>query len=96
MRAVLPFVLVVALVVPIAVAQFGGMGGPKQPTFKPVKSDIPFIKCQVCEQLAKAAFRQVKAARDKVKPGHKVSRLVCHKPAVCSKGLTHCKLCHTH
>ena len=73
MRGLSALVCIVFLLAVTAQAQFGGMGGPQQPAFKPVKSDIPYIKCQVCEQMAKAAFRQVKAARDAVKPGHKVS-----------------------
>ena len=72
MRGLLLLVLAVSVAGPLAQAQFGGMGGPQQPTFKPVKSDVPFIKCAVCEQLAKAAIRQTKAARDEVKPGKKV------------------------
>ena len=64
-------------------AQFGGMGGPQQPTFKAVKSDLPFIRCQVCEQLAKAAVRQVKTARDEVKPGKKVRALKARPAVAC-------------
>ena len=47
--------------------QFGG----SWPTFTAVKSDIPYIKCGVCEALAKNAYRQVKTARDALRPGKK-------------------------
>ena len=48
--------------------QFGG----SRPTFTAVKTDIPYIKCGVCETLAKNAYRQVKTARDALRPGKKV------------------------
>ena len=59
------------LLVSPAWGQFGGP--PPTPSIPPVKSDLPFIRCGVCEALAKNAYRQVKAARDKLKPGKKVS-----------------------
>lgn len=53
-------------------AQFGGgFGG--APEAAPVKSDLPYIRCGVCEALAKHAFRQVKAVKDALKPRKKVS-----------------------
>ena len=51
-------------------AQFGGP--PPPPSIPPVKSDLPYIRCGVCEALAKNAYRQVKAAREELKPGKKV------------------------
>ncbi len=55
-----------------ASAQFGGgFGG--APEAAPVKSDLPYIRCGVCEALAKHAFRQVKTVKDALKPGKKVS-----------------------
>ena len=48
--------------------QFGG----SRPSYTAVKSDIPYIKCGVCEALAKNAYRQVKTARDALRPGKKV------------------------
>ena len=48
--------------------QFGG----GRPSFTAVKSDIPYIECGVCEALAKNAYRQVKTARDALRPGKKV------------------------
>lgn len=58
-----------------ASAQFGGFGGPAAKEAIPaVKSDLPYIRCSVCEALAKNAYRQVKAAKDAQKPGKKVRR----------------------
>lgn len=56
-------------------AQFGGMGMGMggEPEATAVKSDLPYIRCQVCETLAKNAYRQVKTAQDALKPGKKVS-----------------------
>ena len=52
---------------------WGQFGGPAPtPSIPAVKSDLPYIRCGVCEALAKNAYRQVKAARDKLKPGKKV------------------------
>ena len=63
-----------------ALAQFGGFGGPAAKEAIPaVKSDLPYIRCSVCEALAKNAYRQIKAAKDAQKPGKKVSRQhICH------------------
>ena len=64
--------LLPALVLLVSPA-WGQFGGPAPtPSIPPVKSDLPFIRCGVCEALAKNAYRQVKAARDKLKPGKKV------------------------
>ena len=58
-----------------ALAQFGGFGGPAaKETVPAVKSDLPYIRCSVCEALAKNAYRQIKAAKDAQKPGKKVRR----------------------
>ena len=58
-----------------ASAQFGGFGGPAAKESIPaVKSDLPYIRCSVCEALAKNAYRQIKAAKDAQKPGKKVRR----------------------
>ena len=54
-------------------AQFGGLGGPAQPEATAVKSDIKYIKCEVCQLVAKHAYRQVKAAETELKPGKKVT-----------------------
>ena len=64
--------LAVALVAS-ASAQFGGRGGPAQPEATAVKSDIKYIKCEVCQLVAKHAYRQVKAAEKELKPGKKVT-----------------------
>lgn len=45
---------------------------PGRAAAKAVKSDVQYIECQVCELLAKNAYRQVKAKRDQLKPGKKV------------------------
>lgn len=60
--------LALALLATQASAQFGG-----EPDAFPVKSDLPYIRCGVCEAVGKNAYRQVKAARDALKPGKKVS-----------------------
>lgn len=39
------------------------------------KSDVKYIKCEVCGLLAKQAYRQVKAAEKALKPGKKVRHL---------------------
>ncbi|KAF5831901.1 hypothetical protein DUNSADRAFT_12412 [Dunaliella salina] len=58
-----------------ATAQFGGMGGKKEePKAPAVMSDIPFIKCQVCEKMVKLAIAgtaQLKAKAEE-KPGGKL------------------------
>ena len=58
----------------LVVGQIGYMGmTTAKPEAKAVKSDVQYIKCQVCELLAKTAYRQVKAKRDELKPGKKAS-----------------------
>lgn len=64
------FVFLLSLAVAAVTAQFGMPPGKQEA--KPVKSDIQYIRCQVCELLAKNAYRQVKAQRDALKPGKKV------------------------
>ena len=49
-----------------------GFSNPKKPAAAARKEDIKYIKCQACEALAKHALRQVKAAREDLKPGKKV------------------------
>ena len=57
-------------------AAWGQFGGPAPtPSIPPVKSDLPYIRCGVCEALAKNAYRQVKAAQGELKPGKKVGAL---------------------
>ena len=58
-----------------ASGQFGGMPA-SRPEPKAVKADVPYISCQVCELVAKNAYRQVKAKRDALKPGKKVADAV--------------------
>lgn len=58
-------------------AQFG-MGKPSGPEAKAVRSDLQYIRCEVCEQLAKQAYRQVsafkkEAAEKKMKHQRKVA-----------------------
>ncbi|KAK9805670.1 hypothetical protein WJX72_011115 [[Myrmecia] bisecta] len=52
-----------------------GFGDSRKPPAAAVKSDIKYINCQVCELLAKNAYRQVKAARDALKPGKKLAEM---------------------
>lgn len=50
-----------------------GFGGGKSENKIPaVKSDIKYIKCQVCETYVKHAVRSVKKMRDEATPSHKV------------------------
>lgn len=60
-----------------AIAQFN----PSKPPAKPVKGDIKYIKCQVCELLAKNAYRQVNDMKKAVKPNKKVVVVSARCPA---------------
>jgi len=62
--------LLLACAFSCALAQFN----PSKPPAKPVKSDIKYIKCQVCELVAKNAYRQVQDLKKTVKPNKKVCR----------------------
>ena len=46
--------------------------GKKEEKIPAVKSDIKYIRCQVCEHLAKQARNVVKALQAELKPGKKV------------------------
>ncbi|EIE23021.1 hypothetical protein COCSUDRAFT_6458, partial [Coccomyxa subellipsoidea C-169] len=63
--------LALAVLATQASAQLGG-----EPDALPVKSDLPYIRCGVCEAVGKNAYRQVKSARDALKPGKKLEELV--------------------
>lgn len=54
------FLLALFLQISSMQAQFG-MGGPKGPEPTAVRGDIKYIRCDVCEHLAKQAFRQAGA-----------------------------------
>ena len=63
-------------------AQFG-FGKPSGPEAKPVRSDLQYIKCDVCEQLAKQAYRMAgafkkEAAEKKMKHERKVRVLLAY------------------
>lgn len=58
----------------VATGQFKG-GEEKAPARK---SDIPYIKCQVCQHLVREAARSIKKRRDGLNPGKKV-KPVAHK-----------------
>ena len=62
--------LAVALCALVACA--GAQFNPSKPAAKPVKSDVKYIRCQVCELLAKNAYRQVKDLQKSLKPTQKV------------------------
>jgi hypothetical protein len=50
-----------------------GLGMPsEEPKAAAVKSDIIFIRCQVCEAVVKQAVRRVKGMREELKPGKRV------------------------
>jgi hypothetical protein len=67
--------LAAALCTVLALSRLGAAFSPNAPPALPVKTDIKFIRCQVCEALAKNAHRQAKSLRDAVKPGKKVSEM---------------------
>lgn len=50
----------------------GGFGGAPVPGAAPVKSDLPYIRCGVCEALAKHALRIVETVTGTLKSGKKV------------------------
>lgn len=83
-RAIILRTFLVVCLSPYAFAQFN----PSKPPAKPVKSDIKYIKCQVCELLAKNAYRQVNDLKKSLKPNKKVlnvirsTRIVAY-PLVC-------------
>lgn len=55
----------------IIAAQAGGIRPPPGKKFKPRREDIPYIKCQVCEQLATHAWKIVKEMKKEApKPGY--------------------------
>ncbi|KAL0028267.1 hypothetical protein WJX79_006072 [Trebouxia sp. C0005] len=63
--------LLLACAISCVFAQFN----PSKPPAKPVKSDIKYIKCQVCEHLAKNAYRQVQDLKKTVKPNKKLDEM---------------------
>lgn len=63
--------LLLACTLSCGLAQFN----PSKPPAKPVKSDIKYIKCQVCELLAKNAYRQVQDLKKTVKPNKKLDEM---------------------
>ena len=68
--------LLLAVLICTATVQ-GQFGGPAaKPAAKAVKSDVKYIKCQVCEAIAKHAIREVKTMREQLKPGKKVSHVI--------------------
>ena len=71
-------ILAMFLILPSSLAQFG-FGGKKGPEPVAIRSDIPFIRCEVCEHLAKQAYRQAgafkkEAAEKKMKHERKVCK----------------------
>lgn len=61
-------------------AQMGmDMGNYEEPKAPAVKADLPYIRCSVCQEVAKEAYRMIKAMRDALKPGQKVRRLQRHR-----------------
>lgn len=63
--------LLLACMSSCALAQFN----PSKPPEKPVKSDMKYIKCQVCELLAKNAYRQVHDLQKSLKPNKKLDEM---------------------
>jgi hypothetical protein len=61
------FLLLGAFALP-ALAQFGGSA----PKYYPNRSDIKYIKCQVCELLAKNAYKQAKEMAKQSTPSARV------------------------
>eukprot|EP00887_Chlorella_sp_A99_P006608 scaffold3.g6608.t1 len=75
-RAALALVMLLALEGG-AQALFGGMGGMGGglPKADPRREDLPYIRCQVCELLAKNAYKTVKKMLRESKPSKKVDEL---------------------
>jgi hypothetical protein len=71
-RAALALAAAALLAACVAAQMPPGAFGGSRPTFTAVKSDLPYIRCGVCEALAKNAYRQVKTAREALRPGKKV------------------------
>ncbi|KAL3151089.1 hypothetical protein ABBQ38_012958 [Trebouxia sp. C0009 RCD-2024] len=71
MRSFVTQAVLVACIGVFASAQFN----PSKPPAKPVKSDIQYIKCQVCELLAKNAYRQVNDMKKALRPNQKLPEM---------------------
>lgn len=56
----------------IGMAGFGDGKGEFVPDTLAVKSDVPYIVCDVCNLVAKQAYRQTKALEKEQKPNKKV------------------------
>ncbi len=69
---------VLLLLCAFALVSGQGFTNPKKPEAVARKEDVKFIKCQACEALAMHALRQVKAAREGLKPGKKVEAWAHH------------------
>ncbi|PSC76262.1 DUF3456 domain [Micractinium conductrix] len=67
--SLLPLLLIAAA----AVSGAAGQGGP--PKVHPRTEDIPYIQCQVCELLAKNAWKQVKDMTKAASPTNKVDEM---------------------
>ena len=57
----------------VVVGAYAMMGMPEQKKPKAVKSDVQYIRCGVCEEMTRNIYRSVKAMRDELRPGKKVS-----------------------
>lgn len=55
------------------VGAYAMMGMPEQKKPKAVKTDVQYIRCGVCEEMTRNIYRSVKAMRDELRPGKKVS-----------------------
>lgn len=60
----------------VVVGAYAMMGMPEQKKPKAVKSDVQYIRCGVCEEMTRNIYRSVKAMRDELRPGKKVSARV--------------------
>ena len=78
-----------ALLLPVLHLAAGQFSTPSKPSASAVKSDLPYIRCSVCEAVAKQGYRKAKAMGDALPPGKKVVFFVCYFEALLSHLLIH-------
>lgn len=72
MKVIKIFKLIIIIQLILKTTLISGFGLDDEAKLPPVKSDIPYIKCQVCEQLIKNAHRSIREQKSAEKPGKKV------------------------
>lgn len=61
-------VAIITLLLVVASSCVNLSHGAKKPAGNPRKDDIPYIKCQVCEKVAKELYSQVQAKSAQISP----------------------------